>query len=128
MSTTPADPLLETLVNDFGGNYVFALDLLEQYRKDRASVETSWRTYFDVATGAASVVEPKAAPSPAPEPAVTVIEAPKAPSAAPAPAPAAGLQTLARTEPTAGGRRSTAVERAVSLATGLGDRSLPIPQ
>ena len=28
MSTT-ADPLLETLVNDFGGNYVFALELLD---------------------------------------------------------------------------------------------------
>ena len=33
--STAADPLLETLVNDFGGNYVFALDLLEQYRQDR---------------------------------------------------------------------------------------------
>ena len=116
MSTTPADPLLETLVNDFGGNYVFALDLLEQYRKDRGSVEPSWRTYFDVATGAASVREAKAEPEPktapeagpAPGPAVTVIEAPKA---TPAPAPAPGLQTLARTEPTAGGSRSTAVAR-----------------
>ena len=29
MSPTAAEPLLETLVNDFGGNYVFALDLLE---------------------------------------------------------------------------------------------------
>ena len=30
LSTEAADPLLETLVNDFGGNYVFALDLLER--------------------------------------------------------------------------------------------------
>jgi len=111
MSTTPADPLLETLVNDFGGNYVFALDLLEQYRKDRASVEPSWRTYFDVATGATRVPEPKAgAPAAAPEPAVTVIEAPKpAPSAVPA--AGQGLQTLERSGPTAGGSRSTAVAR-----------------
>ena len=36
MPETLADPLLDALVNDFGGNYVFALDLLEQYRRDRA--------------------------------------------------------------------------------------------
>jgi 2-oxoglutarate decarboxylase len=111
MSTAPAEPLLDTLVNDFGGNYVFALDLLEQYRKDRASVEPSWRTYFDVATGAASVPEKKAEPEPssAPVPSVTVIEAPRE-SPAPAPAPGPGLQTLARTAPAAGSR-STAVAR-----------------
>ena len=51
MSTTAADPLLETLVSDFGGNYVFALDLLEMYREDRSSVDPSWRSYFDKATG-----------------------------------------------------------------------------
>src|SRR5215831_12689893 len=51
MSTAAADPLLETLVNDFGGNYVFALDLLEMYREDRGSVDPSWRSYFDKATG-----------------------------------------------------------------------------
>jgi multifunctional 2-oxoglutarate metabolism enzyme len=51
MSAESADPLLETLVNDFGGNYVFALDLLEQYRGDRRSVDTSWRDYFDKALG-----------------------------------------------------------------------------
>jgi 2-oxoglutarate decarboxylase len=45
--TTIADPLLEPLVNDFGGNYVFALDVLEQYRQDRYAVEPSWRDYFD---------------------------------------------------------------------------------
>src|SRR5688572_27212849 len=47
MSETTADPLLEPLISDFGGNYVFALDVLEQYRGDRYSVEASWRDYFD---------------------------------------------------------------------------------
>jgi 2-oxoglutarate dehydrogenase E1 component len=51
MATAVADPLLDALVNDFGGNYVFALDLLEQYRQNRLSVEASWRDYFDRATG-----------------------------------------------------------------------------
>ncbi len=46
------DPLVESLISDFGGNYVFALDLLEEYRRDPASVEGSWREYFDRATGA----------------------------------------------------------------------------
>ena len=47
MATASADPVLDCLISDFGGNYVFALDLLEQYRQDPASVETSWRAYFD---------------------------------------------------------------------------------
>src|SRR5258706_7260323 len=54
MTTQAADPLLETLVNDFGGNYVFALDVLEQYRSDRRSVDASWRDYFDKALGVPS--------------------------------------------------------------------------
>ncbi len=58
MSTAQADPLLETLVNDFGGNYGFALDVLEQYRHDRRSVDASWRDYFDRALGIAP--EPEA--------------------------------------------------------------------
>jgi 2-oxoglutarate dehydrogenase E1 component len=41
------DDLTESLVADFGANYVFALDLLEQYRHDRRGVEASWREYFD---------------------------------------------------------------------------------
>jgi 2-oxoglutarate dehydrogenase E1 component len=56
--STAADPLLETLVNDFGGNYAFALDLLEQYRQDRASVDATWRTYFDKALGLPSETQP----------------------------------------------------------------------
>src|SRR5512135_3136712 len=47
MATASADPVLDCLISDFGGNYVFALDLLDQYRQDPASVETSWRAYFD---------------------------------------------------------------------------------
>src|SRR5204863_506808 len=33
MQQTQADPLIDALVNDFGGNYVFALDLLEEYSR-----------------------------------------------------------------------------------------------
>src|SRR5262245_25253670 len=58
MTTVPADPLLETLVNDFGGNYQFALDVLDQYRSDRRSVDASWRDYFDRALGVAPEPEP----------------------------------------------------------------------
>ncbi len=47
MATAPADSIIDSLISDFGGNYVFALDLLEQYRQDPSSVETSWRSYFD---------------------------------------------------------------------------------
>ena len=43
MQQTQADPLVDALVNDFGGNYVFALDILEQYRRDPQSVDASWR-------------------------------------------------------------------------------------
>ncbi len=58
MSAEASDPLLETLVNDFGGNYVFALDVLEQYRSDRHSVDASWREYFDKALGVPPEPEP----------------------------------------------------------------------
>ena len=74
MATPQADPLLDKLVGDFGGNYVFALDLLEQYRQDRKSVEPSWRTYFDAALGVppepetppVTVIVNEAAPQPSP--------------------------------------------------------------
>jgi 2-oxoglutarate decarboxylase len=58
VSTPQADPLLDRLVNDFGGNYVFAVDLLEQYRADRDGVDPSWRRYFDEALG----VQPETPP------------------------------------------------------------------
>jgi 2-oxoglutarate dehydrogenase E1 component len=93
---TAIDPILDSLVNDFGGNYVFALDLLDQYRKDPASVEPSWRSYFDRISGhveapaapAAKPAEPVAA-APAADPAkpaeVTIV---RAEPMTPAPAPA----------------------------------------
>ena len=57
MSTPEADPLLDRLVTDFGGNYVFALDLLDQYREDPQRVDPSWRRYFDEALGVESSPE-----------------------------------------------------------------------
>ena len=113
MSAT-ADPLLETLVNDFGGNYVFALDLLEQYRQDRRSVDATWRAYFDKALG----LPPEAESAP-----VTVIvnEAPKAEPRSPA--AGAGLQTLVRQDtpmcrqsPTDAGASTSGDEGPVEIA------------
>ena len=120
MSIPQADPLLDRLVSDFGGNYVFAVDLLEQYRVDRGSVEPSWRRYFDEALG----VEPE------PEtPPVTVIvgEAPawKQEEEAEAPSRADDRLTLQRRDIPAApvGDRS----RAVALTSILpGDILQPI--
>jgi 2-oxoglutarate dehydrogenase E1 component len=83
MATATTDPLLDSLVNDFGGNYVFALDLLEQYRSDPQQVEKSWRDYFDRISGTPA---PAPAPdTPAPEPAreATLVHAQAAPVAVP---------------------------------------------
>ena len=107
MSTT-ADPLLETLVNDFGGNYAFALDLLEQYRQDRRSVDATWRAYFDKALGLP--------PEPEPTPVTVIVN--EAPRTAAAPTPGSGLQTLVRQDaPAVAGDRSKAVAR-VSILPG----------
>ena len=47
----PSEPLLDSLISDFGGNYVFALDLLEDYKKDPTSLDPTWRGYFDRLVG-----------------------------------------------------------------------------
>jgi 2-oxoglutarate dehydrogenase E1 component len=78
MSETLADPILDALVGDFGGNYFFALDLLEDYRKDPASVDPSWREYFARIAG-----------SPAPVPVTTTPAVPAAVTADTTPPPAA---------------------------------------
>src|SRR5215472_9426243 len=79
MAEALADPLIETLVSDFGGNYVFALDLLEQYRADRAAVDPSWREYFDKMTGHVPTVEP-VVPTPAPAPVTTLVRTEPSPA------------------------------------------------
>ena len=81
MPDDPADPLLEALVNDFGANYVFAVDLLEQYRRDRSSVEASWAVYFDALLGVSPSPEPAAPvtappPEPAPRATTTLVRSP----------------------------------------------------
>ena len=111
MSTPEADPLLDKLVGDFGGNYVFAVDLLDQYRQDPEAVDPSWRRYFDEALG----VPPEAEATP-----VTVIvnEAPAPPESPPAtPPPAEDRPTLARSDLPASpsGERSKAVVAASIL-------------
>src|SRR5260221_6231346 len=102
MQQAKADPLVDTLVRDFGGNYVFALDILEQYRTSPQSVHASWRQYCDGLLGLA----PKADPPPPPKgpawPAggAAASAAPAAPAAA---KPASG--TLVRQPPTQDGGR-----------------------
>ncbi len=112
MGTSAVDPLLETLVRDFGGNYTFALDLLVQYREDRASVDAGWRAYFDKALGR----------SPDPEPAPVTVIVSDLPRDEAAPPQATPLPTLAR-QPATGVDRS----RAVALPSVLpGDILQPI--
>jgi 2-oxoglutarate dehydrogenase E1 component len=93
MSETALDPLVDALVSDFGGNYVFALDLLEQYRQDRDSVDGTWREYFDRITARSAPAAPAPAvattePAPAAEPEPALAPAPEAPTE---PAPRAPL-------------------------------------
>ena len=72
MQSTTADPVVDSLISDFGGNYVFALDLLDEYRRDRRAVETSWRVYFDALLGVAPEAADLAAPREAATTAITV--------------------------------------------------------
>ena len=115
MSTTPADPLLETLVNDFGGNYVVRprspRAVPEGPRQRRCGLAHVLRRGHrrDAGQGDGDPEAPRTEP-----PAVTVIpvEAKKAESGR-APRRARACRPLARSEPqpSAGGRRSTAVAR-----------------
>jgi 2-oxoglutarate dehydrogenase E1 component len=114
---TAAEPLVEKLVSDFGTNYAFALDLLNEYRRDRKSVDATWREYFDAATGAPSGEPPSQA---------RTEEAPRSaeeerPPQGPVEGrePGAGLQTLARQDvpAVAGGGPSKALAR-VSILPG----------
>jgi len=101
--STATDPLLETLLSDFGGNYVFAVDLLEMYQEDRGSVDPSWRTYFDKAMGRPAESETR--------PVTVIVQEARKPAEAPAKPQAAPLQTLVRQEaqPVAARERSRAV-------------------
>jgi 2-oxoglutarate dehydrogenase E1 component len=123
MSQAAADPYLEALVTDFGGNYVFALDLLEQYRQDPASVDGSWRSYFDRISGKpASERDVPGARAAMGQPARAVEPAPPAAAALAAPPPAAALAEPAPRAPAA---------RVTSKALGLpvllpGDIAQPI--
>ncbi len=78
MPQSEDEPLLDALVRDFGANYAFALDLLQEFRRDRQAVDASWRFYFDVLTGVAA---PSTAAAPAPS--EKTRPAPSAESAAP---------------------------------------------
>jgi multifunctional 2-oxoglutarate metabolism enzyme len=81
------EQFLDTLVADFGNNYPFALDAFEMYQKDRASVDASWRDYFDRLTGRPR--EPEVSPPPPPQ---------AVPSE---PGPISGERALARRAPEA---------------------------
>jgi 2-oxoglutarate dehydrogenase E1 component len=106
---TATDPLLDALVTDFGGNYAFALELLEEYRRDRSSVEPSWREYFDRLSG----VEAEAAPAQSPQPAAA--------------ASASADVTVFRAEPVAAAPAAPARSRALVVPALLpGDIAQPI--
>jgi multifunctional 2-oxoglutarate metabolism enzyme len=111
---TQTDPLLDTLISDFGGNYVFALDLLEAYRLNRKTVDKTWRDYFDVATGQA--LQPEE-------------DEPPVRQSAPAPSAAGGMtttQAVVRSAPptsTAPAVRSKAVAQVALMP---GDIAQPI--
>src|SRR4030095_994458 len=94
MTTVPTDALLETLVNDFGGNYQFALDVLDQYRSDRRSVDASWRDYFDRALCVAPAPARSRTPPPGPARRAGPSLAPA--RSAPPPARSRGAATAAR--------------------------------
>jgi len=82
---TATDPLLDSLINDFGGNYVFAVDLLESYRRDPSSVEPSWREYFDRIAGSSAAPAPSPTPEPASPAGAAILRAePVGPAALPA--------------------------------------------
>jgi 2-oxoglutarate dehydrogenase E1 component len=88
-----ADPILDALIIDFGNNYVFALDLLEDYRRDPGALDASWRLYFDRLTGAAGEVpKPISEAAPAAPPA--------APSDRPGARPRSAPETIVETRPT----------------------------
>jgi 2-oxoglutarate dehydrogenase E1 component len=75
----PTQSALDALIVDFGNNYGFALELLEQYRREPGSLDPSWREYFARLPG--EPPPPAAAP---PAPAATTTLA-TSPAAAPAP-------------------------------------------
>ena len=112
MSQTGPDPLVDALVSDFGGNYVFALELLEQYRQDRRSVDGTWREYFDRITGRPSEAEAEVAPAAA--------KAAPAPSPAPAAEPPAAEAAAASVD---SAPRSVSVVRQESQAPAIRERS-----
>ena len=118
--TAAADPLLEKLVADFGNNYVFALDQLEQYRQDPRSVEKGWSEYFDraldVKPAAPSVPAPakaKAAPpaAAAPAPPAEAAAGRARSGRAARPAPAQPRRSRAASRPRCSGRRRSARRR-----------------
>src|SRR5262245_50724102 len=76
-SPSVTDPIVDNLISDFGGNYVFALDLLEEYRRDRRAVDKSWRVYFDALMGLPAEpddYQPASAPVAARDAALTVAQ------------------------------------------------------
>ncbi len=109
MSQSALDPLVDSLISDFGGNYVFALDLLEDYRRDRRSVERSWREYFDRISGRPRA--PEDGDGPIGHDVMPSASTSAAPGMNTNPAPAARATAMVRQEPTPPARtaRSTAL-------------------
>jgi 2-oxoglutarate dehydrogenase E1 component len=136
MPPNQADSLLDTLANDFGANYEFALGLFEEYRRDRAGVDASWREYFDRLLGVAPEpappvtvsAQPAAADSPARE--GTLV---RAVSGAPAPRQSKALTVPALlpgdiASPIRGGALRVAenMEASLAIPTATSMRGVPV--
>jgi 2-oxoglutarate dehydrogenase E1 component len=133
MPESLTDPIIESLVNDFGGNYAFALDLLEDYRRDRQSVDGSWREYFDRMTGTPTPPdgEARAAAESAPVPRTATLVRQQPQSPAPPPSKALIVPAILPgdiAQPIRGGalRIVENMEASLQVPTATSVRTLPV--
>ena len=142
MTDTSSSPVLNAMLEEFGDNAPFALELYAHYRLDPALVDEGWRRAFRALedrvpfamSAPARSAAPEAlflpeAPAPAPQPSAAPAPVAAAPQAAPAPRPAvpaarAGEQAV----PIAGGAATIArnMEASLGLPTATTNRVIPV--
>ncbi|MEO6323409.1 MAG: multifunctional oxoglutarate decarboxylase/oxoglutarate dehydrogenase thiamine pyrophosphate-binding subunit/dihydrolipoyllysine-residue succinyltransferase subunit [Thermoanaerobaculia bacterium] len=142
MNETNRDTILDALLEQFGDNAEFAMELYAQYRVDPASVGESWRATFATLEGhlgavapaespAASPAETMAGPQPAAgspsapsAPAAPVAAGPASPSKPPPPAPREGEKAI----PMIGGAATIArnMEASLGVPTATSNRTIAV--